>query len=130
MEAKPREPHLRLVRRSDADEFEREVLAELRRISPEGSPPGREAHRWSVRLLIAVVTLEGVGLVALGWHYGGWQGAMIGVVVLVVGGAVRAGPILLAAVARRRDWREAEANVRARRLWQKSIPNPDPGRTR
>ena len=106
MDNNPGPPRLRVIRRTEEQQFEIEVAAVLRERSPEGAPASPEAQRRSLQLLIAVLILEGAGLMYLGWRYFGIEG--------IVGGAIRAAPVLMAAHARRKDRLEAEEIVRER----------------
>jgi hypothetical protein len=103
------------VPRAPADQFEYEVAQVLQEISPEGRPASPESVRRSWIFLGVVMVVETVGLMSLGWWYKRLVGLLLGIVVSLLGSAVRAAPILMAAVARARDRRRAEEIVLERR---------------
>jgi hypothetical protein len=119
MERASRRTHLKLVSRSEEEEFELEVAEVLRRISPEGRPASPAAQRRSLALLLAVIVLEAIAVTIFGWYYAGPSGAVVGLIALFCMGIMRAGPILIAASARRRDRQRAEAIVRQQRAWRR-----------
>lgn len=110
-----RRRHLSLVQPDESEQFEAEVAEALREISPEPNPASPEARRLGRRILIVTIVVESALIMGFGWYLKGWEGALFGLIALLLFGFARAFLILVAGILRERDRMEAEALVRARR---------------
>lgn len=119
-----RRRHLALVVPDEQELFEAEVAAALREISPEPNPASPEARRMGRRILIGTIIVESVLIMGFGWYLKGWEGALFGLLALLLFGFARAFLILVAGILREKDRVEAEALVRARRKAKKTPPEP------
>jgi len=112
--------HLQLVVWERELPFEEEVLKVLREQSPEASPASPEGRRLGQRILIAVAVVESALMIGFGWYLRGWEGAFFGFLALIFFGLARAFLLILAGIARARDWSRAEEVTRARRKARKA----------
>lgn len=108
-------PALQLLTRENLLTFEEEVLEVLKETSPEHSPASPAARRMGRLILIWVAVIESILMLGFGWYLKGWEGALFGLLGLLAFGLARAFLIILAGIARARDWSRAEDIVRQRR---------------
>ncbi len=90
---------------ADRDARTRERLAQT---SPEGAPPPPAWRRASWLLLLGVLAAIAVAAGLAGWAIAGQTGALVGVALAVLAGAVRAAPVLIAATLRRGERTRAQ----------------------
>ncbi|MFM7200071.1 MAG: hypothetical protein ACKO6N_04710 [Myxococcota bacterium] len=117
-----RRRHLALVVPDEQAQFEAEVAAALKEISPEPNPASPEARRMGRRILIGTIIVESVLIMGFGWYLKRWEGALFGLLALLLFGFARAFLILVAGILREKDRIEAEALVHARRKAKKNPP--------